>query len=154
MTKTVPSRKTAGGRVQPRWDGHLPGTRAALEAVFRRAVSGAGQASLQERVLAHACEFRAVTANGGLVQYLQTAAERKLAEARFALNEIGAMEVAAQVSTTIVGLQRTTSAKRESALLLKLEQDLLAAGQALDRLIARYASNMTDNSAAPPPLAR
>jgi len=139
--------KVPRGRPTAPWAGHHPVTRAALESILLRAVAGQGQASLKERVLASICEFRALTANGGLGRFLATAAIRKLGEARFALNEIGAMDVAAQVSTAITGLQRTNSARREAELLRKLEQDLLAAGGKLDTMIAAYAARMPDNPA-------
>jgi hypothetical protein len=84
-------------------------------------------------------EFRAATARGAFVDYVKVGALIKLASARFALNEIGAMDVAAKVSVAIAGLQCPSSRQRKFALLLKLERDLLIAGPALDELIARYA---------------
>ena len=121
------------------WAGHLPATRVALEAILTRAASGIVQSSLHARVLAGICEFRAMTANGALGTFLRTSSVRKLSEARFALNEIGAMDVASLLSDTISGLQRTSSRRREATLLLRLERDLIAVGPHLDEIIAQYA---------------
>jgi hypothetical protein len=126
------------------WGGHHPATRAALESILLRTSAGQGPALLHERVLASICEFRALTANGALPKYLATAANRKLGEARFALNEIGAMDQAALVSTVSAGLQLTNSPRRAKALMISLERDLLAVGETLDKMIAGYAMRFHD----------
>ena len=146
MKKAVGQSTDAPGGTGIPWAGHLPATRAALEAILTRAASGHGQSSLHERALAGICEFRAMTANGTLREFLRNNAVRKLSEARFTLNEIGAMGVASLLTETILGLQRASSPRREATLLLALERDLLAFGQHLDRLIARYAVNAHSRS--------
>jgi hypothetical protein len=112
-----------------------------------RSGSGQFQTSLHERVLAGVCEFRAMTANGTLVTFLRTNTLHKLSEARFALNEIGAMNVAALLSQTISALQRASATRRKAALLLKLQRDLVAIGEHLDRIIAQYAMSTQSRSA-------
>lgn len=139
MAKTVSRTRLAQGNSHPAWGGHFPATRTALEGILSRAISGRCQASLQERVLATICEFRGATANRDLTQYLETGTLRKLTEVRFALNEIGAMDIAAFFSVAIDGLRRTSSLTREAAVLLRLEQRLLSSGRVLDESIARYA---------------
>ena len=124
------------------WRGHHPATRAAMEAILMRAIGGRHSPSMPERVLCSICEFRATIANNGLVKYLETGTLRELGDARFALNEIGAMDVAALLSDTLSSLRRTSSLSRETTLLANLERALLAAGQRLDELIAQYASRV------------
>ena len=139
MKKSVGQSTDAPSGTGISWAGHLPATRAALGAILTRAASGHGQSSLHERVLAGICEFRAMTANGTLGKFLRKHAVRKLSEARFTLNEIGAMDVASLLTEAISGLQRTSSPRREAMLLLALERELLVIGQHLDRLITQYA---------------
>ena len=140
MTQSESRAQFAQARTQPPWDGHHPATRTAMEGVLTRAASGRGSASLSERVLASICEFRALTASGNLTEYLKIGTIRKLGDARFALNEIGATDVAALLSQTLLGLHRTSAPSRRAMLLLTLEQHLLACGAILDELIAQYAS--------------
>ena len=139
MKKTVGQSSGALSDTSIPWAGHSPATRAALEIILTRAASGHVQLLLHERVLANICEFRAIMANGTLGKFLQKNALRKLSEARFTLNEIGAMDVASLLTEAISGLQRTSSPRREAMLLLALERELLVIGQHLDRLITQYA---------------
>lgn len=124
------------------WAGHLPATRAALEKALMRAASGERPTSLQDRVLAAICEFRAMTANDSLPTFLRVNTARKLSEARFALNEIGAMDVSLLLSRAIADLKRSSAARRRATVLLKLQRDLAAVGDYLDRIIAQYALAM------------
>jgi hypothetical protein len=124
------------------WAGHLPVTRAALEPILAKAANGKVVTLLHELVLVSVCEFRAKTANGELGPFLRGNTVRKLYEARFALNEIGAMDIAALISVAIAGFQRAYSRRREATLLLRLERDLLAAGRQIDKAIAHYAVDM------------
>ena len=134
------------------WAGHLPATRAALDAIRERTASGHGAVSLHERVLESICAFRAVTATGMLRAFLRTNPAAKLSEARFALNEIGAMNVAVVLSKVILGLQRTSSPDRQNSLFIRLERDLLAIGQYVDNIIAQYAAKTHDYIAPTYPL--
>jgi hypothetical protein len=132
----------------------LPVTRAALETILTRSASGEFQTSLHDRVLAGVCDFRAKTATGTLLAFLSTNTAGKLSEARFALNEIGATNVAALLSQTISDLQRTSAARREAALLLILQSKLIAVGDYLDRKIAQYALSTQTRRAPVRPLRR
>ena len=109
---------------------------------WREPISGHHPPSLHERVLFNVCEFRAATANDGLAKYLETGTLRKLGDARYVLNEIGALDVAALVSDTLSSLRRTSSVNREITRSVNLERALLVAGQRLDELIAQYASRV------------
>lgn len=126
------------------WDGHHRTTRLALQGIFERARWGKGTASTEERVLANVCELRRAAANGEWLERLRTDCLADLAAARFALNEIGAMSVAAYFSEAMTALRRSCSRRQRRAALLKLERDLSAAGPRLDVLIAKYAAALLE----------
>lgn len=69
--------------------------------------------------------------------------------ARFALNEIGAMSVAAYFSDTMRALRRSCSRQQRQAALVKLERDFNAVGAFLDALIAKYARALLDAGSRP-----
>jgi hypothetical protein len=124
---------------------------AAVGAVAEPAAAGA--AALSERVVADVRELRRAAANGKWLEHLTVTrfskahlagCFSKLDAARFALNEMGAMSVAAYVSETKRALLRTSSAAHRATLLRKLGRDLNAAGPVLDQLIARYARCLTE----------
>jgi hypothetical protein len=119
-----------------------PTTGLTLEETLKRAPAENRMASSPERVLAEVCALRRAAASGECLQHLTTNCLSKLRHARFALNEIGAMEVAAHVSEAMSGLRRFP--QRKEALLLKLERDLNAAGTMLDALIAQYTQSLRD----------
>jgi len=116
---------------------------------FDEVAAGAvkGALSANDQVLAAVRELRHAAANGKWLEHLAitrfskphlAACFRKLDAARFALNELGAMSVAAQVTEAKVALLRTSSAQQRVTRLHKLARDLNAAGLMLDQLIARY----------------
>jgi hypothetical protein len=106
-----------------------------------------GGLSANARVLADVRELRHAAANGKLLEHLAithfskphlAACFGKLDAARFALNELGAMSVAAHLTAAKVALLRTSSAQHRATRLHKLARELNAAGLMLDQLIASY----------------
>jgi hypothetical protein len=124
--------------------GGQPATSPALEEILERVRRGKGAATLEERVLANVCELRRAVASGEWLARLTPDCHDALAAARFALNEVGAMSIAAYFSETMAALQFTRSPQRLEALLLKLKRDLNATGPTLDALIAQYAQRLLD----------
>jgi len=125
------------------WGGHLHATRVALAMISDHTRKTNRALSPNERILATVCEFRSALACGEWLGRLESNRLKELAAARFALNEVGAMSVAAFISDTVAALRRARVERRQ-ALLSKLERDLNAAGPALDRLIARFAQSLLD----------
>ncbi len=126
------------------WTGHHPLTRSALERIERDVRRGGSIGSVRERVLVTACELRRATAQGEWVTAVLGNADGMLASARFALNEIGAMRVAAQVSQARSALRHMRSRQRREAAVRALEARINASGAFLDALIARYASGLIE----------
>lgn len=126
------------------WGGHLHATRVALAMAFEHAAKGTGTLSPNEHILTRVCEMRSALASGEWLARFKTNCLRELGTARFALNEVGAMSVAAYISDTMAALRRTHLVRRRQMLLSKLERDLVEAGPALDRLIARFAQSLLD----------
>jgi len=127
------------------WAGHHRLAVSELDEGAEGAVNGA--LSANDQVLAAVRELRHAAANGKWLEHLAitdfskphlAACFGKLDAARFALNELGAMSVAAQVTEAKVALLRTSSAQHRATRLHKLARDLNAAGLMLDQLIARY----------------
>jgi hypothetical protein len=132
------------GLFQSSWGGHLHATRVALAMIYEHATRGNGALSPNERILTRVCELRCALASGEWLGRLKANSLNELAAARFALNEIGAMSVAAYVSDTVAALRRACLVQQREALLSKLERDLTATGPALDTLIARFAQSLLD----------
>jgi hypothetical protein len=126
------------------WGGHLHATRVALAMAFEHAAKGNGTLSPNERILTRVCEMRSALACGEWLARFKANGLRELGAARFALNEVGAMSVAAHISDTMAALRRTHLVRRRQMLLTKLERDLTEAGPALDHLIARFAQSLLD----------
>jgi hypothetical protein len=129
---------------QGSWAGHLHATRVALAMIYEHATRGNGALSPDERILTQVCELRCALASGEWLGRLKANSSNELATARFALNEVGAMSVAAYISDTVAALRRACLVQQRDALLAKLERDLYAAGPALDTLIARFAQSLLD----------
>lgn len=129
---------------QGAWGGHLHATRVALAMIYEHATRGNGALSPSERILARVCELRCALASREWLGRLKANCLNELATARFALNEVGAMSVAAYISDTVAALRRSPLVQQREALLSKLERDLYAAGPALDTLIARFAQGLLD----------
>ncbi|HUI61396.1 MAG TPA: hypothetical protein VLX90_14300 [Steroidobacteraceae bacterium] len=136
------------------WGGHLHATRVALAMIFRQAPERNGTLGPKERILATVCDLRSALACGEWLGRLGTNCLKELAAARFALNEVGAMSVAAYISDTLAALRRADSVQDRQSLLSKLEWDLNAAGPTLDRLIARFAQSLLDAGGGAPQSSR
>ncbi len=126
---------------QPSWAGHHRVTSQTLEGILQRARAGKSTPSLRERVLANVCELRRAAATGDWLEHRTTNCLGELVAACFALNEIGAQRLAANIMEALL---RAKSAQGQEMLLLKLEHDLKADGPMLDSLIARYAQHLQD----------
>ncbi len=132
------------------WGGHLHATRVALAMIFERATRGNGALSANERILASVCELRCALASGEWLGRLKANCLNELASARFALNEVGAMSIAAHISDTVAALRRSSLVEQRDTLLSKLERDLHAAGPALDLLISKFAQSLLDAGGSSP----
>jgi hypothetical protein len=126
------------------WGGHQHATRVALAMIYEHATRGNGALSANERILTRVCELRCALASGEWLGRLRANCPNELAAARFILNEIGSMKVAACISATVTALRRAHLVQQREALLAKLERDLQAAGPALDTVIARFAQTLLD----------
>ena len=126
------------------WGGHLHATRVALAMIYEHATRGNGALSQNERILTRICELRCALASGEWLGRLKANCLSELAAARFALNEVGAMSLAAYISDTAAALRRVSLVQQRNTLLGKLERDLNAAGPALDASIARFAQGLLD----------
>ena len=135
------------------WGGHLHATRVALAMIFQQTPERNGTLGPRERILATVCELRSALACGAWLGRLGTNCLKELAAARFALNEVGAMSVAAYISDTLAALRASPMQDRQS-LLSKLEWELNAAGPTLDRLIAKFAQSLLDAGGGAPPSSR
>ena len=149
-TVTTAPQSPAAGRspLQPPprgpWAGHLHATRVALAMIFERATKRNSTLRPDERILATVCELRSALASGEWLGRLKTNCLNELATVRFALNEVGAMSVAAYISDAVAALRRASLVQHRHMLLLKLERELNAAGPTLDRLIAKFAQGLLD----------
>jgi hypothetical protein len=132
---------------RPAWDGHHEATLAALRSFPSRIAALPDQAPVQERVLLGICEFRAATAKAPLTAYLTSRSMAKLSVVRFALNEVGAIDLASRVSAAIAALRKGSSPRRRTAILQRLEYEMMLEGPSLDALIARYARALLRNGA-------
>lgn len=126
------------------WGGHLQATRVALAMIYEHATRGNGALSANERILISVCQLRCALASGEWLGRLKANSLNELAAARFALNEMGAMSIAACISDAVARLRRSSLVQQRDALLSKLERDLHAAGPALDALIAKFAQSLLD----------
>ena len=151
---TAPESPMPRGSAEPlpsagAWGGHLHATRVALAMVYEHATRGAAALSANERILTSICELRCALASGEWLGRLRANRLNELASARFALNEVGAMSIAACISDTVVALHRSNSVQHRDTLLSKLERDLCAAGPTLDTVIAKFAQGLLDAGGAP-----
>ena len=126
------------------WCGHHRVTRVALARILDRAGLCNGKLTLEEWALTTVCEFRRATANAEFLDRLRTNCISELAAMRFALNEIGAMNIAAYLSETMTACLRSNSVLHRRSLLEKLERNLNAAGPTLDALIAKFARGLLE----------
>jgi len=141
----TPSATVAGASEQG-WAGHHPVTQLVLKGIFERARLGNGTASTAERVLANVCELRCAIAGAEWLEHVTADGNclRELAAARFALNEVGATNVAAVFSEAMVAVRHSYCRAQRRRALRKVEQHLSSAGPVLDGLIATFAQNLLD----------
>jgi len=139
-------RAAATGPSEQPWAGHHPVTRLVLEGIFERAKLGNGTASTPERVLANVCELRCAIAGAEWLDHLTADGNclRELAAARFALNEVGATDLAAYFSEAMVAVRYSYSRAQRQRALREVERHLSSAGPALDGLIATFAQGLLD----------
>jgi len=133
------------------WGGHHAVTRLALEGIFARARLGNSPPSTAERVLANVCELRSAIARGAWHERLTTDGNclSELTAARFALNEVGATNVAAYFSEAMLATRYSYSRAQRQRALRKLERHLSTAGPVLDGLIAEFAQGLLDAAMRP-----
>ena len=132
------------------WRGHFPITHFVLRALLnKRGGVDAGHLSRAEAVLLTACEFWASTATRQLPQHLGSEPVSRLLVAFEAFSEIGAVRVAS-APRLAVGECANVMWRREKA--LDLEARLLDTEDAIDRLIAQYATvHLADDSSGKAP---
>jgi hypothetical protein len=129
------------------WRGHFPITHFVLRALLnKRDGADAADFSRAEAVLLAACQFWAAAATRQLPRYLGSNPVPKLLVAFEAFSEIGAVRVASALRVA-VGAHPDIGSLRGKA--LDLEARLLDTEDAIDRLIAQFASiHLADASAA------
>lgn len=142
--ESQPRSQPAPGLSRDAWGGHQHATRVALATIYEHATRGNGALSADERILTRICELRCALASGVWLGRLKANCFSELATARFALNEVGAMKLAAYISDTVAALRRASLVQQRDTLLAKLERDLNAAGPTLDASIARFAQGLLD----------
>src|ERR1700686_2122024 len=127
------------------WRGHFPITHFVLRALLnKRNGADAADFSRAEAVLLAACQFWAAAATRQLPGYLGSNPVPKLLVAFEAFSEIGAVRVASALRVA-VGAYPDIGSLRGKA--LDLEARLLDTEDAIDRLIAQFASvHLADDS--------
>jgi len=129
------------------WRGHFPITHFVLSALLnKRNGADAADFSRAEAVLLAACQFWAAAATRQLPEYLGANPVPKLLVAFEAFSEIGAVRVASALRVA-VGTYPDTASLRGQA--LDLEARLLDTEDAVDRLIAQFASIHLADDAGP-----
>ena len=133
------------------WRGHFPITNFVRQALRRKQVEAEADSeafSRAEGVLFNACEFWAAVASRELAAYLGSNSVSRLLVAFEAFSEIGAVRVASALRIVIGGSPEAPSSKWVQQQAAGLETRLLDTEDAVDHLIARYASDtLTDHPA-------
>jgi hypothetical protein len=129
------------------WRGHFPITHFVLSALLnKRNGADAADFSRAEAVLLAACQFWAAAATRQLPEYLGANPVPKLLVAFEAFSEIGAVRVASALRVAVATYPDTGSLRGEA---LDLEARLLDTEDAVDRLIAQFASIHLADDAGP-----
>jgi hypothetical protein len=130
------------------WRGHFPITHFVLRALHnKRTSANAADYSRAEEVLLAACEFWAAAASRQLALYLDPDPVAKILVAFEAFSEIGAVRVASALRVAAGDCSDVPSSilLRQNA--FDLEAQLLDTEDAVDRLIAEFASeHLADDS--------
>jgi hypothetical protein len=129
------------------WRGHFPITHFVLRALLnKRNGEDAADFSRAEAVLLAACQFWAAAATRQLPEYLGANPVPKLLVAFEAFSEIGAVRVASALRVAVGTYPDTGSLRGQT---LDLEARLLDTEDAVDRLIAQFASIHLADDAGP-----
>ena len=129
------------------WRGHFPITHFVLSALLnKRNGADAADFSRAEAVLLAACQFWAAAATRKLPEYLGSNPVPKLLVAFEAFSEIGAVRVASALRVAVGAYPDTASLQGQA---LDLEARLLDTEDAVDRLIAQFASIHLADDAGP-----
>jgi hypothetical protein len=135
------------------WRGHFPITHFVLRALHnKRASANAADFSRAEEVLLAACQFWAAASSRQLALYLDPDPVAKLLVAFEAFSEIGAVRVASALRVAAGDCSDAPSSIWLRQKALDLEAHLLDTDDAIDRLIAQFASvHFADDSTAEQP---
>jgi hypothetical protein len=135
------------------WRGHFPIINFVLRALLKkRAAADAASFSPAEAVLLTACQFWAAAATRELAQYLGPDPVPRLLVAFEAFSEIGAVRVASALRVVLGDRPGEPSSTWLRQQAFKLEARLLDTEDAVDQLIAKFASeHLEDDSSAMQP---
>ncbi len=130
------------------WRGHFPITHFVQRALHnKRTSAGAADFSRAEEVLSAACQFWAAAASRRLALYLEADPIAKLLVAFEAFSEIGAVRVASALRVAAGDCSDVPSSIWLRQKAFDLEAQLLDTEDAVDRLIAQFASeHLADDS--------
>jgi hypothetical protein len=123
------------------WHGHFPITYFVFQALLKKkAEAETATLSRAESVLFNACEFWAAVAKRELSPYLETRSVPRLLLAFEAFSEIGAVRVASALRMAMADCPEVPSSTWLRQKAFVLEAHLLDTEDAVDALIAQYAS--------------
>jgi hypothetical protein len=129
------------------WRGHFPITNFVLHALHKKRAADAAGLSRAEAVLLTACQFWAAVATHELALYLAPQPVPRLLLAFEAFSEIGAVRVASALRVVLADRPEVQSSTWLRQQALGLEPRLLDTEDAVDHLIAQFASeHMEDGS--------
>ena len=122
------------------WRGHFPIINFVLHALLKKRAADAAGFSRAEAVLLAACEFWAAVATHELALYLAPEPVPRLLLAFEAFSEIGAVRVASALRVALGDRPEVQSSTWLRQQALDLEARLLNTEDAVDHLIAQFAS--------------
>jgi hypothetical protein len=130
------------------WRGHFPITNFVLHALLKKQTgTGATGFSRAESVLLAACQFWAAVATRELALYLEWEPVPRLLVAFEAFSEIGAVRVASALRLVLGTCPQVPSSAWLQQRSFELEGRLLDTEDAVDHLIAQFASEHMTNEA-------
>jgi hypothetical protein len=136
------------------WRGHFPITHFVLHALLnKRAGADAADFSRAEAVLLTACQFWAAVATHELALYLAPEPVPRLLLAFEAYSEIGAVRVASALRVALGDRPEVQSSAWLRQQALDLEARLLNTEDAVDHLIAQFASEHMEEDSSEKPAA-
>jgi hypothetical protein len=129
------------------WRGHFPITHFVLHALLKKRAADAAGFSRAEAVLLTACQFWAAVATHQLAHHLVAQPVPSLLLAFEAFSEIGAVRVASALRLVLADRPEVQSSSWLRQQACDLEARLLDTEDAVDQLIAQFASeHMEDES--------